>query len=71
MLDSGRMGVVIEQHATSLLSPKVKVFYSSKNSTYLMPETIDLAKAGTKEKIVSPEDPNEWGIRDFNDFWAE
>lgn len=67
-LESGRLGVVIEQGEKSLLKPKIKVFFSSKSQTYIKPETVDLARS--PEKIAGREDPKKWGIKDFDHYWA-
>lgn len=64
-LESGRLGVVIEAHPTNLLSPKVNVFFSSKNNSYIRPETVDLARPigfGGADKIVSHESPSKWKL---------
>jgi len=42
-LESGRLAVVIEQNETSLLSPKVKVFFSAKAKMPIPQEILDLA----------------------------
>ena len=67
-LESGKLGVVIEQSEQSLLKPKVRVFFSSKSQTYIKPETIDLGRSA--EKIAGREDPEKWGIKDINHYWA-
>jgi len=69
-LDSGRLGVVIEQGEKSLLKPKVKVFFSSKSQAYIKPEIIDLGRPGVHEKIAAREDPKKWGIKDVDHYWA-
>jgi len=64
-LESGRLGVVIEQNDSNLVSPKVKVFFSSKSNTYIPPQIIDLSRslgAGGGDKIVSHESPGKWKI---------
>jgi putative nucleotidyltransferase with HDIG domain len=68
-LASGRLGVVVEQSAKSLLAPRVRVFFSTKSLTYIAPETIDLSKQGA-EKIVGREDAATWGIEDVDRFWV-
>lgn len=69
-LTSGRLGVVVEQQPTrSLLTPKVRVFYSTRSMSYLPPELLDLAIPGFKEKIVSREDAATWGLQDINRYW--
>ena len=67
-LASGRLGVVIEQGEKSLLTPKGRVFYSSKSQAYIKPETVDLARS--PEKIAGRDDPQKWGIKDIDHYWA-
>ena len=67
-LESGKLGVVIEQGEQSLLKPKVKVFFSTKAQAYIKPETIDLARS--PEKIAGREDAAKWGIKDIDLYWA-
>jgi len=67
-LESGRLGVVIEQGEKSLLTPKVKVFFSSKAQAYIKPETIDLARS--PEKIAGRDDPKKWGIKNIDHYWS-
>ena len=65
LLESGRLGVVIEPHETSLLTPKVTVFFSTKNQTYIKPQTLDLSKPfgfGGGDKIVRHESPEKWNV---------
>ncbi|MBB5019364.1 HD-GYP domain-containing protein (c-di-GMP phosphodiesterase class II) [Chitinivorax tropicus] len=65
LLKSGRLGVVMEQNDGNLVSPKVKIFFSSKSNTYIPPQEIDLSKPmgkGGADKIVSHENPTKWGI---------
>ena len=69
-LDSGRLGVVVEQSEKSLLKPRVKVFFSTKAQAYIKPELIDLSRPGISDKIVSREDAAKWGIQDINRFWV-
>ena len=68
-LGSGRLAVVTEQSEESLLTPRIKVFFSSKSMTYIPPEVIDLARGGITEKIVAREDPKTWGIKNLEQFW--
>ena len=69
-LQSGRLGVVVEQQiGKSLLLPKVRVFFSSKSMTYISPSLLDLAAAGIQDKIVSREDAITWGLKDIDRYW--
>lgn len=67
-LESGKLGVVVEQGELSLLKPRVKVFFSTRSQAYLKPEIIDIARS--REKIAGREDAAKWGIRDIDRWWA-
>jgi HD-GYP domain-containing protein (c-di-GMP phosphodiesterase class II) len=67
-LESGKLGVVIEQGEQSLLKPKVKIFFSTKSQAYIKPELIDIARS--PEKIAGREDAAKWGIKDIDRYWA-
>lgn len=65
LLESGRLGVVVEPHETSLLTPKVNVFFNTKSQTYIPPKTVDLSKSmgyGGADKIVRHESPEKWQV---------
>jgi len=65
MLESGRLGVVVEPHDTNLLAPKVNVFFNTRNKVYIKPETIDLSRGlgfGGGDKIVGHESPSKWQV---------
>ena len=64
-LESGRLGVVIEQSATHLLTPVVRVMYDGKRQHYLAPEIVDLSRpvgSGGGDQIVGYELPEKFGI---------
>ncbi|WP_246542654.1 HD-GYP domain-containing protein [Paludibacterium yongneupense] len=64
-LESGRLGVVVEQNDSDLISPKVRVFFSSKSNTHIRPEVIDLAHgmgSGGGDRIVRHESPKKWNL---------
>jgi putative nucleotidyltransferase with HDIG domain len=70
MLSSGRLAVVLEQSDKSLLTPRVKVFFSTKSQAYIQPEVIDLSRPGLSLKIVGREDAAQWGIKNLDELWA-
>jgi putative nucleotidyltransferase with HDIG domain len=70
-LESGRLAIVMEQHEISLLTPKIKVFYSAKLKSPLAQEILDLAKLVGKEKIIGRESPEDWGFRNLDALWAD
>ena len=69
-LQSGRLGVVIEQSPSSLLVPRVKVFFSVNSQIRLPPEVVDLARPTANDRIVAQEDPAKWGFADLNVLWG-
>lgn len=69
-LKSGRLAVVVDQSARSLLTPVIKVFFSIKTKTRIQMEVIDLSKPSVNDEIVGHEDPVLWGIDDVNDIWS-
>jgi putative nucleotidyltransferase with HDIG domain len=68
-MESGRLGVVVDQRDGSLLKPKVKVFYSTRSQLRIAPEVLDLSKPGTQDQIVGRESPSTWNIPDLNELW--
>ena len=71
MLKSGRLGVVVDQSAKSLLTPVVKVFFSTQSKMRIPIQMIDLSKPASQDKITGHEDPVMWGIQDINDLWSQ
>jgi HD-GYP domain-containing protein (c-di-GMP phosphodiesterase class II) len=59
-LKSGRMATVMEQTEKSLLTPVVKVFFSTNINAPVFPELIDLSRA--QDSIESIENPAKWKI---------
>ncbi|MDP2152763.1 MAG: HD-GYP domain-containing protein [Methylotenera sp.] len=70
-LKSGRLAVVIDQSLKSLLTPIVKVFFSTRSKTRLPVEVLDLSKGSANDAIVEHEDPVFWGVHDVDKLWAE
>ena len=69
-LESGRLGLVIDQSEKSLLAPCVKVFYSTHAQARILPEIIDLSRPGCHEKIAGREDPAKWNFPDLDELWS-
>jgi hypothetical protein len=67
---SGRLGVVVEQHPASLLTPRVKVFYSTKSQMRIVPETVDLAHPLCQDRIVAKDTAERYGIQHVEQLWA-
>ena len=69
-LKSGRLAVVNDQNEKSLLTPIVKVFFSTKSKSRIAVETLDLSKPNTNDSIASHEDPATWGIHNMQEIWT-
>ena len=69
-LASGRIAVVLDQSPTSLLTPKVKVFFSAKAKMPIPQEVIDLSQWVGRDKIVARESAVDWGFRNIDELWT-
>jgi HD-GYP domain-containing protein (c-di-GMP phosphodiesterase class II) len=69
-LSSGRIGIVVDQSAKSLLAPQIKVFFSTKANARVRPELVDLSRPGCPEKIAAREEPGKWNFPDLNELWS-
>lgn len=67
-LESGRIGVVIEQTSMSLLMPTVKVFFSARSRLPISQVVVNLAKQ--PDKIVARENAEEWGFKHVDELWS-
>lgn len=70
-LKSGRLAVVIDQSPKSLLTPILKVFFSTKSNMRLPVEVLDLSSSNANDSIVGHENPATWGINDVDKLWAQ
>jgi HD-GYP domain-containing protein (c-di-GMP phosphodiesterase class II) len=64
-LESGRIGVVLAQSESSLLTPLVRVMYDGKRKHYLPPEDVDLSRpmgSGGADGIAGIENAEKLGI---------
>lgn len=70
-LSNEQLAVVVEQHPESLLTPRVRVFFSARSRTPLPQRLLDLARPPADERIVRREDPQEWGFRNLERLWQQ
>lgn len=69
-LESGRLAVVVEQNASSLLEPLVRVFWSTRSNEPIPRQFVDLSVARAKDRIVSREKPADWGFKNLDELWG-
>ncbi|MFT0476143.1 HD-GYP domain-containing protein [Pseudomonas antarctica] len=67
-LESGRIGVVIEQNPGALLTPIVKVFFSTRSRLPITQVVVNLAKQ--PDKIVGRETAEAWGFKHLDELWS-
>ncbi|NBF04951.1 DUF3391 domain-containing protein [Pseudomonas sp. Fl5BN2] len=68
-LKSGRLAVVMEQHPSALLTPRVKVFFSTRSNLPLAQSVIDLAKVQGQDRIIAREAPEDWDFKNLEQLW--
>lgn len=64
-LESGRLGIVVEQHECNLLTPQVNVFYDTNKNVSIPTRLVDVSKplgSGGADRIVSYETAEQWNI---------
>ncbi len=61
-MESGRLGVVVEQNADNMMKPRVNLIFHAVHQRYLKPEILDLSWSGCQDKITGHEDYETWGI---------
>ena len=59
-LKSGRLGVVIEQSRKNLITPIIRVFFSTRANAHIPIEIVDLSKS--TDSIENIEDPVKWRL---------
>jgi putative nucleotidyltransferase with HDIG domain len=63
-LDSGLLGVVVDQTPGELLRPKVRAVYCTRTRDFLQPRLLDLGGQARDQRIVGLERAERWGITD-------
>lgn len=67
-LESGRIGVVMEQSSKSLLTPVVKVFFSTRSRLPIVQTLVNLADQ--RDKIIGRECAEDWGFKNVDELWS-
>ncbi len=70
-LASGKVAVVVEQNPDKLVSPVVKVFFSTKSQLPVLPVLLDLARPGTQDRIEGREEDAARRFPHLDELWAD
>lgn len=68
-LESGRVGVVVEQTPESLLAPRVRAFFSTRTNAPIAPLWVQAGRGPGRDRIVAREDPRSWVSHRIDDLW--
>ncbi len=69
-MTSGRLGVVIEQNPQALVTPRVKVFFSTRSQMPIPSEVLDLSHPGCSDRIAARESNQVWQFPHLDELWA-
>ncbi len=70
-MDSSRLAVVVEQNPSALVSPIVKVFFSTKSDMPITPVLLDLSRSDCNDKIVGREPGADERFPRLAEMWAD
>jgi HD domain len=70
-MQSGRLAVVVEQNLQSLVSPMVKVFFSTRSELHITPELVDLSAAHCSDRIAGREPNDKWKFTHLDELWVD
>jgi putative nucleotidyltransferase with HDIG domain len=70
-MQSGRLAVVCEQNPSSLVAPKVKVFFSARSQMHIPQEVLDLSSASCTDRIAARESNDQWKFSFLEELWAD
>lgn len=69
-LKSGLLAVVTRQNDAALISPEVKVFFSTKQGLHVTPRLLDLSAPKCTDRITGRESNDTWKFTHLDELWA-
>ena len=70
-LKSGLLAVVVEQVAGALMTPKVRVFFNTRNQMPVEPRLLDLSRPRVADRITGRESNADTKFAHLDSLWAE
>ena len=70
-LESGLLAVVVEQVPGAMVSPKVRIFFNTRNQLPVAPRLLDLSRPGMVDRIAGRESNAETRFAHLDALWAE
>jgi HD-GYP domain-containing protein (c-di-GMP phosphodiesterase class II) len=70
-MQSGKLGVVVEQNRQKLIAPTVTLFYDARLGTPIEPQCVDLTASDAGERIEGRESPAAWHFQNLDALWAQ
>ncbi|MEZ5458284.1 MAG: HD-GYP domain-containing protein [Steroidobacteraceae bacterium] len=70
-MESGKLGVVVEQNRHKLTAPRVKLFFSTKTNLPFAPVLVDLADRQTQDRIAAREPREKWPFPYLDELWTD
>ena len=68
-LQSQRLAIVVDQNASNLVTPVVRVFHSAKTRKPIPVELVDLSRPEANDKITGREPSQDWGFTGLDELW--
>ncbi len=69
-MKSGHLAVVVEQNETSMVKPKVKLFFSTKSEMRISIQLLDLNSPSCNDVIAGRESNEKWKFPNLDELWA-
>jgi HD-GYP domain-containing protein (c-di-GMP phosphodiesterase class II) len=69
-MKSNHLGVVVEQNESSMVNPKVKIFFSTNSEMRISVKLLDLSSPSCNDAILGRESNEQWKFQNLDELWA-